>query len=183
MAKPKTKDKKGGDKKGGKAKKKGRSRMLTFLLLLLPAALVVLPTTMIFGVGMIPTIVAYMIDRDPEKPAPIIVGGLNFCGCMPFAIMLWQQGHGMSIAMKMLANPLTWLVMYGAAALGWAFYYGIPPAVANAEIRSAEKRVEELRMTKSELVQQWGPEVAGDAFEDGDGDENAEDGAEREQPA
>lgn len=180
MAKPKSKDK---DKKAGKKKKKGHSRMLTFLLLLLPAALVVLPTTMIFGVGMIPTMVAYMIDRDPEKPAPIIVGGLNFCGCMPFAILLWIQGHTMGVAMKMLANPITWLVMYGAAALGWAFYYGIPPAVANAEIRSAEKRVEELRMRKSELVQQWGPEVAGDAFEGGDEGEKAEDGTEKEQPA
>lgn len=183
MAKPKSKD-----KKGGRAKKKGRSRMLTLLLLLLPAALVVLPTTMIFSVGMIPTIVAYLIDRDAEKPAPIIVGGLNFCGCMPFAIMLWQQGHGMSVAMKMLANPVTWLVMYGAAALGWAFYYGIPPAVANAEIRSAEKRVEELRMKKSELVQQWGPEVAGDAFEEEAAAEAAAEGggaetAEKEQPA
>jgi hypothetical protein len=151
--------------RGGK-KKKRRNSLLTLLLLIFPAALIVLPTTMLLGIGMIPTIVAYMVDRDPDKSAPITVGGLNFCGCMPFAIELWKHSHDLMSALKIFSDPVAWLVMYGAAAVGWALYYGIPPAVANAEIMRAEKRVEALKQTKVALVQEWGPDVAGDVFDD-----------------
>jgi len=152
-----------------KHRKKGGSRVWLFLLLILPAALVILPTSILFGIGMIPTMVAYVIDRDPEKSAPITVGGLNFCGCMPFAIELWKHNHTIMAAMKVFGDPLSWLVMYGAAAVGWAFYYGIPPAIASAEIMRAEKRIDSLRQKKVKLVQEWGPDVAGDAFDDSGG--------------
>lgn len=151
---------------GGKRKKKS---LWTFLLLLLPAGLVVLPTTILFGLGMIPTMVAYVVDRDPEKPAPITVGGLNFCGCLPYAIDLWKHGGGISAALKVFSDPMAWLVMYGAAAVGWAFYYGIPPAVANAEVMRSERRIDALKQRKVGLVQEWGPDVAGDMFDDSGG--------------
>ncbi|MGQ9364963.1 hypothetical protein [Azospirillum sp. ST 5-10] len=141
--------------------KKKRGGPWLFLLLILPAALVVLPTTILFGLGMVPTIVAYVVDRDPDKSAPITVGGLNFCGCMPFAIDLWKTGHTATAALKIFADPLAWLIMYGAAGLGWALYYGIPPVIASAEIMRAEKRVEALRSQKAKLVQEWGPDVTG----------------------
>ncbi len=152
-----------------RGKKKRKGSMLTLILLVIPAGLVVLPTSILFGVGMIPTIVAYITDRDPEKSAPITVGGLNFCGCMPFAIDLWKHNHTIIAAGKIFADPLSWLVMYGAAAIGWALYYGIPPAVANFEVMRAEKRVSALKQVKVGLVQEWGPEVAGEVFDESGG--------------
>lgn len=93
--------------KSRKRPKKSGSRVWLFLLLVLPAALVILPTSILFGVGMIPTMVAYVVDRDPEKSAPITVGGLNFCGCMPFAIDLWKHNHTIMAAMKVFGDPLS----------------------------------------------------------------------------
>lgn len=154
--------------RGGK-KRKRKGSMLTLILLIIPAGLVVLPTSILFGVGMIPTIVAYITDRDPEKSAPITVGGLNFCGCMPFAIDLWKHNHTITAAGKIFADPVAWLIMYGAAAIGWALYYGIPPAVANFEVMRAEKRVDALKQVKVGLVQEWGPDVAGDTFDESGG--------------
>ena len=150
-----------------KRKKKGGA--LTLILLIVPAALIVLPTTILFGIGMIPTIVAYVVDRDPDKSAPITVGGLNFCGCMPFAIDLWKHQHTIGAAAKIFADPLAWLVMYSAAAVGWGLYYGIPPLVAGMEVTRAEKRVEVLKQKKVALVQEWGPDVAGDYFDESGG--------------
>jgi hypothetical protein len=147
----------------GKGRKR-RGNIWMFLLLIIPAALVVLSTTILLLVGMIPTMVAFVIDRDPDKPAPITVGGFNFCGCLPFAIMLWQHGGGMAPLMKTLSDPLSWLAMFGSAAVGWAFYFGIPPLVAGAEVMRAERRVEDLKQKKVALVQEWGPDVAGDVF-------------------
>ncbi|CAO3434108.1 hypothetical protein [Azospirillum endophyticum] len=150
-------------------KKKKKGGALTLILLIIPAALIVLPTTILFGIGMIPTIVAYVVDRDPDKSAPITVGGLNFCGCMPFAIDLWKHQHTIGAAAKIFADPLAWLVMYSAAAVGWGLYYGIPPLVAGMEITRAEKRVEVLKQKRVALVQEWGPDVAGDYFDDSGG--------------
>ncbi len=157
-----------------KRRKGGKSNVWTFLLLVLPAAIVVLPTTILFGIGMIPTMVALVVDRDPEKTAPITVGGMNFCGCMPYAIDLWRHGHSINAAFKVYADPLAWLVIYGAAAVGWAFYYGIPPMVAGAEVMRAERRIEALKKEKVALVQAWGPDVAGDMFDDSGGIEPGE---------
>lgn len=156
--------------RGAVKRKKKKMSIWTLLLLLLPAGLVVLPTTILFGLGMIPTMVAYMVDRDPEKPAPITVGGLNFCGCLYFAINLWKSGGGVNAALKVFSDPLAWLVMYGAAAVGWAFYYGIPPAVANTEVMRSERRIDVLKQHKVALVQEWGPDVAGDSFDESGGD-------------
>ncbi|KAA0593240.1 hypothetical protein J2848_005350 [Azospirillum lipoferum] len=150
-------------------KKKKKGGALTLILLIVPAALIVLPTTILFGIGMIPTIVAYVVDRDPDKSAPITVGGLNFCGCMPFAIDLWKHQHTIGAAAKVFADPLSWLVMYSAAAVGWGIYYGIPPMVAGMEVTRAEKRVEVLKQKKVALVQEWGPDVAGDYFDESGG--------------
>ncbi|CAO3430680.1 hypothetical protein [Azospirillum doebereinerae] len=145
-------------------KRKKKGGMLTLVLLIIPAALIVLPTSILFGIGMIPTIVAYVVDRDPDKSAPITVGGLNFCGCMPFAIDLWKHQHTIAAAGKIFTDPLSWLVMFGSAAVGWGLYYGIPPLVAGMEIARAEKRLEVLKGKKVALVQEWGPDVAGDYF-------------------
>lgn len=150
-------------------KKKKKGGALTLILLIVPAALIVLPTTILFGIGMIPTIVAYVVDRDPDKSAPITVGGPNFCGCMPFAIDLWKHQHTIGAAAKIFADPLAWLVMYSAAAVGWGIYYGIPPMVAGMEVSRAEKRVEVLKQKKVALVQEWGPDVAGDYFDESGG--------------
>ena len=158
-------------------KKKRSNTMLTFLLLIFPAALIVLPTTILFGIGMVPTIVAYVADRDPDKSAPITVGGLNFCGCMPFAIEMWKHNHDIVSALKIFGDPVAWLVMYGAAAVGWALYHAIPPVVANAEIGRAERRVQALKQTKVALVQEWGPDVAGDIFDEASSRDKAEAGS------
>lgn len=110
----------------GRKRKSSSSGMVTVLLILMPVGLIFLPTTVLLAVGMIPTVVAYVVDRDPDKTAPMTVGGLNFAGVFAFAVSLWQAGHTMAALSRILTDPFAWLVMYGAAGLGWTLYYGIP---------------------------------------------------------
>ena len=135
--------------------------MVTVLLILLPAGLIFLPSTILLAVGMIPTVVAYVVDRDPDKTAPMTVGGLNFAGVVTFLISLWQAGHTMTALTKVLTDPFAWLVMYGAAGLGWALYYGIPPAVAGWIMLRAEARIAQRIEEQRELIALWGTEVNG----------------------
>ncbi len=152
-----------------KVRRKKKSPMM-FIMLIAPAALVLLPIAIVFIIGMIPTFVAYVVDRDPEKSAPITVGGPNLCGCLPYVLDLWKHGHTTIVSsfagLKVFSDPMVWLVTYGAAAVGWTLYFVIPPLVANAEIMRSERRIEALRQKKITLVQEWGPEVSGDGIED-----------------
>src|SRR5690349_5851955 len=100
-------------------RKKGRgssSGMFTMLLIMAPIGLIFLPSTILLAVGMIPTVVAYVVDRDPDETAPMTVGGLNLAGVVTFLISLWQAGHTMTALTKVLTDPFAWLVVYGAAA-------------------------------------------------------------------
>ena len=149
--KAKAKPKKGGGGGGG---------FFTFLLLGVPTAIFAMPTALLIAVGMVPSLVAYIIDRDPEKSAPMTVAPLNMCGILPFMMELWKHDHTMQAAITKIADPLTWLVMYGAAGVGWALYFLVPPIVTNIEVMRAQGRIESLNGRKKDLIEEWGPDVA-----------------------
>ncbi len=149
-----------GKKKPHKASGGGGGAFVTFLLVVTPAVLFAMPTTVLAAVGMIPSLVAYVADRDPAKSASMTVAPINVCGILPFAMDMWKHQHTMQAAMHLLGDPLTWLVMYGAAAVGWALYFLIPPIVTNFEVMRAESRIEVLTAKKAELTEEWGPDVA-----------------------
>ena len=142
-------------------RKQSSSATITALVILLPAGLIFMPMAVLLAVGMIPTAVAYVVDRDPDKTAPMTVGALNFVGVVAYAIALWQTGHSMAALTRLLTDPFTWLVMYGSAALGWGLYYGIPPAVAGWITMRAESRIARRVAEQQELVAEWGREVTG----------------------
>lgn len=154
------------EKRGRKKGKGSSSSVFTMLLIMLPVGLIFLPSTILLAAGMIPTAVAYVVDRDPDKTAPMTVGGLNLAGVVTFLISLWQAGHTMAALTKVLTDPFAWLVMYGAAALGWAtlgwaIYYGIPPAVAGWVVLRAEARIAQRIKEQQDLIALWGTEVNG----------------------
>ena len=152
--------------RGRKGRKGSSSGMMTVLLILLPAGLIFLPSTILLAAGMIPTAVAYVTDRDPDKTAPMTVRGLNFAGVVTFLISLWKAGHTMAALTKILTDPFAWLVMYGAAGLGWTLYYGIPPAVAGWITLRAEARIAQRIEEQRELIALWGTEVDGVVVEE-----------------
>ncbi|HET8727476.1 MAG TPA: hypothetical protein VFO41_08200 [Alphaproteobacteria bacterium] len=143
-------------------RRRRRGSRLAWLITLssLPVALLILPTTLLFVIGMVPTLVAMVIDRDPNKYAPITVGSLNFCGVMPAAISLWQNGHTLGRSASLLADPFTWLTMYAAAAVGWLVYFFVPPAVSLVVGLRAEAEIKRLQERQADLIEEWGEEVA-----------------------
>jgi hypothetical protein len=132
---------------------------LLLLLLLAPAGLMMMPTSVLILAGLAPTFVAYFIDRDPEKSAALTVGAMNLCGIAPFVVRLWQRGHEMAVTLRMLADPGTWLIMFGAAAIGWLLYFFIPQIVAAVMSLRSQAKIKELEERRSMLVADWGAEV------------------------
>lgn len=125
------------------------------------ALVVVLPSVLLLAVGMLPTLAAYLTDRTREKYAALTIGGLNYCGVLPSLVELWATGHAMEGVARELGSPQTWLVMYGAAALGWGLLSVAPGMVAHYVDARTRARVERLRGQQRQLIEEWGPGVAG----------------------
>ena len=134
--------------------------MITTVIFLLPVVAVLLPSCIVLAVGMLPSIVAYAVDRTGGKYLTITVALLNFCGALPGLSRLWQMGHAYGEAARVAADPLHWLTSYGAASLGWIIYLAIPPLLSAYYSGVTARRIEGLKRAQGALLESWGPEIA-----------------------
>ena len=92
-----------------------RKVIATALWIMVPLVCVVAPATVLLLVlGLLPTIVAWFVDRREEKYAAYCVGGFNLSGVMPYLFVLWASGNRMHDFFLIAKNPFAWLVMLGA---------------------------------------------------------------------
>jgi hypothetical protein len=145
------------------AKGKGKlsGRMIGTGVMLLPAIAVLMPSLVLLGISMAPTIVAYIVDRTHEKYLSITVGLLNVCGTLPALVRLWSEGQSYPAALRIAGDPFTMLVAYGAAAIGWAIYLAMPLILGHYYATSSETRLRTLRSRQESLVEAWGDEIVG----------------------
>ena len=136
--------------------------ILLAVIITVPMMVLIMPTSVLLLIGMAPTIVALIVDRDPDRYAAITVGPLNFCGVLPSAMTLWQGAHTVPDALRILADPSSWLVMYGAAGAGWLIYMAIPPVVAGFLIQRHESEIKRLRKRQEDMVAEWGQAITGE---------------------
>lgn len=128
----------------------------------LPAAAVLLPTTLVLGVTMLPTLSAYAVDRTPGKALTITVGMLNFSGSLPAVLALWEFGHRIGQVSRVLGEPLYWMGAYLAAAVGWSLFLVLPAMLKRHYTNNTDARMRKLEGRQATLREEWGDEVAGE---------------------
>ena len=128
----------------------------------LAIAIVMLPTVSILVVGLIPTLVCYIVDMTPGRYAFRCVASMNFAGVAPFLRILWSDGHDMVVAIGIIADPFAWLVFYGTAAFGWGLFFSVPGLVSAVRTLNAERRVNALRARQNALAEEWGTAITGE---------------------
>lgn len=131
------------------------------LILLVPLALVFLPTTAVLTVGMIPTLVAFVVDGSKRRYLTITVGGLNLVGSLYFLHQLWTLGQGLGDIRIVLGNSYGWLASLSGAACGWLLFLGMPFVIRHIAAAEARIRLYTLRREQEKLIQDWGQQVTG----------------------
>jgi hypothetical protein len=125
------------------------------------ASLAVLPLFLIILPGMMPTLVTLFIDRQRPRHLTYTVGVMNLSGVLPFLLALAKGRLSLQTAAAVLSDPMTWLVMYGAAAAGCLICAATSPlARLCLELQAAQKR-RALEALAKAICQEWGEEVAG----------------------
>ncbi len=141
------------------ANKKGGGKIMVVSFSLIVLVIAALPTTILLAVGMTPTFVALVVDVTPGKYLTRCVAGLNFAGTVPSIEKLWSGMNNISAAFDITGDPFAWLAMYGAAAIGWLLFLGVPGAVTVLRALSAKRRINSLSETQRELLREWGDAV------------------------
>jgi len=132
------------------------------VVLMIVAALVPfsLPTVIIVGPTMLPTLTAYFSEKGNNRYAWLCVGGLNFSGVVPTLFSLYFGVHTMDEALRLLSEGGVLMWAYATAGIGWGIYKAMPPMVANWLSFSTERRVAGLKAAQRKLIEDWGDDVA-----------------------
>ncbi|HKX10832.1 MAG TPA: hypothetical protein VJN67_21720 [Stellaceae bacterium] len=146
----------------GGAAKRGASATVAMALVAV-LAVTALPLCILLLTGLVPTMVATVVDRYRARYLTRAVGFMNLAGLTPLIVQLWANGLSMDGVAGMLSRPINWLTMYGAAGIGWVLFLGMPSlARIFVDIR-ADQLQRDLHARAKHLVEEWGEEVTGKA--------------------
>jgi hypothetical protein len=126
---------------------------------MLALSVVAAPIAVLLVAGMIPTIVAYIVDRTPWRTLTLTVGPLNLAGTAPYCLLLWFGTDTIQALGQYLGNVWVWLIMYLAAGIGWLLHLGMPLIVRIVLEGALDRRKGRLLQLQSELRADWGAAV------------------------
>lgn len=138
---------------------KKRSTFFLYAVIAIPIALMIIPTMIVLSVALVPTGVAFLLERRKGFYGGLTVGAMNLAGAAPFLADLWFGGHTIQIAVGIITNVFAWMSFYGAALFGWAIYSTTPSVISAFMAMTADRRITTLREQQKDLVQKWGPDV------------------------
>ncbi|MCI5060852.1 MAG: hypothetical protein MRY79_07260 [Alphaproteobacteria bacterium] len=120
-----------------------------------------MPTTFLLSIGMLPTFVALLIDHSPGKNKAFTIGAMNFAGCFPYLLGVWTTTNSIEASIHFLSDPVTVIVMYGLAGLGYIINWATVLGVSSILIERSQNRLKRIEHEKKMLEERWGNEVSG----------------------
>lgn len=129
------------------------------IFLLMCCSLVFASAAMVFFICMLPTLVAMLVDRQPQKTLWLTVGSINLAGTIPAWFALWEAGGNINASMNVVSNPSVLITAYGAAAAGWIIHLNVTPLVAAFVVRRNESRLKDIDKRQRELIRKWGEDI------------------------
>lgn len=132
------------------------------LIVFIMTAVVFYPITILLSIGMLPTIIVRLVDRTPERTKVLTVGFMNFAGCFPYCYQVLQSKAYTAALADTLLDPLTIVIMYAAALVGYIIEWGVVGFVASLMVQKGRNRLVEIKKEHEALAKKWGQEVVGD---------------------
>lgn len=136
-----------------------KSNAFLYVLIAAGVSFAIIPTIVVLSVALLPTGVAFLVERGKGWHCGVTVGSLNLAGAAPYLTDLWIHNHTVDGAIDVITNVWAYMVIYSAAGFGWAIYSTMPALLGSFMAMGAGRRIAALRDQQKELVQKWGPEV------------------------
>lgn len=132
-----------------------------FLIIGLLTCVMFPAVTILLVVGMIPTLVAGIVDRTEGRVRMWSVGAMNFAGCAPFIIDVFKKGNDIETAINFIVQPRTIVIMYFAAGMGYLIDWAMTGIVSSIMVQKTKARLKNIQKLQKELIERWGAEVTG----------------------
>lgn len=112
-----------------------------------------------FVIGMLPCIVAYYMDVSKHRYTFKTVFAANLSGMMPFITKLMATGPSSSALQDIMGNSTTWVMIYGAALIGWLLIIVCPMAAQILVAGAHQSQFLRYDWLQKKLESEWGTEV------------------------
>ena len=114
-------------KKRGLIQRLGISPVAFLLSIII--SVVFLPTFILLMGGMMPSMMAYVLDDTKKKSKAKAVSYLNLSGCFIVGMEFWTGDNSVDAALEVFFQPVNWVIMYGMAMFGWVLIRSLDPFI------------------------------------------------------
>lgn len=117
--------------------------------------------TMILLLFIIPSILAFLIDRKQGKPSFRVIAACNFSAALPYIIPILQFSLKKQYAEagKVVEDPMVWAYIYAAAGAGWAMLYLSGIVARMITLMHYDYSIKLLEKKQEILEREWGEDI------------------------
>lgn len=114
---------------------------------------------LIIIVALLPSIIAYYYDMTRQRYLFRSVFLSNLTGLMPYLGRMLRYGPSSGALHQVMSDPSAWLIIYGAAMMGWLLVQ-ICPLLAQMMISGYhQSQLARYERLQKRIEEEWGPEV------------------------
>ena len=108
-----------------------------------------------FSMAMMPTIFAIFLDRNDHRCLSATICSFNLIGALPYLMRMWESGNIDNYAKLILSDPEAWMIIYGAAFVGYLIYLSMPLVIIKIYTAKSQVRISRLEKKKTSLAEEW----------------------------
>lgn len=112
-----------------------------------------------FVLGMLPSILSVVIDKRGGRFASKTVSACNFIVIIPYLFDIGLTYERDIYSKQLMAQPETWLIIYGFASIGWMLVWLVPRLTLIVITVRADIKTQKLVAEQKVLLDEWGPEI------------------------
>ena len=130
------------------------------LVLLLPAAALMAPIAIVMVAALVPSVVARIVDSNPNRYLTFTVLGLNLVGSLYFVHQVLTKGNSLEVVAMVLQDSIGWLAALSGAGCGWLLFLAVPPLIAKMAEAQSGLRLRRVHRDQTQLINECGEVVA-----------------------
>ncbi len=117
--------------------------------------------TIILVLTIIPSIVAFFVDRRPHRPSFKVITACNLSAALPFIIPIidFSLKQQFSEAGRVIEDPMSWAFIYCGAGAGWGMLYLSKFVARVVTLMHYDYAVTVLEKKQQLLVSEWGESI------------------------
>jgi hypothetical protein len=113
-----------------------------------------------FLLGMLPSILAIIMDKGAGRFASQTISACNFIGILPFLFDIGVNYEKSIAAKEAMGQPYTWFIIYSFAIIGLMLIYVLPNVTSIIFTIKAEAKLKKLAQDQERIKNEWGENIS-----------------------